>query len=334
MEKMSDINTSTQEYVKVIPQISYYLTGPCLPPIFKYKCPLFAAAGNFRRIYIFSNSLEHMGTFLGNKAAIRCLCAMSHKILASGLYDNTIQIWDIENRAIMSTLSQHTDYVSALCNMGYGVFVSGSKDQSLIIWSKYELPGSSSASTFTYSQRVLTGHKSEIMGIIRLNNIEIISGESKGDLRIWNIVEGVCTKHIIPHTKHIIKKMTEHMGDVVVSHITKIRVWGAGNNWVNTPLKRFEVCDGCSLEFLTPDILLRGGDKGQLEFIAYRLTGRSLPPPIKQLHSNKIDAIQRIAKNIVLTISIDGFKVIDPISRNGYLNFQIHYSRLAIAYFY
>ena len=292
MEKMSDINTSTKEYVKVIPQISYYLRGRFLPPIFKYKCPLFAAAGEFNRIYIFSNSLEHMGT-LGNKAASRCLCAMSHKILASGLFGNTIQIWDIENRAIMSTLSQHTNYVSALCNMGNGVFVSGSRDQSLIIWSKYELPGSSSASTFTYSHRVLTGHKSEIRGIIRLNNIEIISGESKGDLRIWNIVEGVCTKHIILHINDIIKKMTEHMGDdVVVNHKTQVRVWGAGNNWVNTPLKQFEVCIGHSLEFLTPDILLRGGDKGQLEFVAYRLTSRSLPLPIKELHSRSIGTIQ------------------------------------------
>ena len=334
MEKMSDINISTQEYVKVIPQISYYLRSRFLPPIFKYKCPLFAAAGYFNRIYIFSNSLEQMGTFSGNKGMIKCLCAMSHKILASGLYTNTIQIWDIENRAIMSTLSQHTNYVSALCNLGNGVFVSGSKDQSLIIWSKYELPGSSSASTFTYSHRVLTGHKSEIIGIIRLNNIEIISGEILGDLRIWNIVEGFCTKHIILHINNIMRKMKEHMGDVVVSHKTQISVWGAGNNWVNTPLKRFEVCDGYSFEFLTPDLLLRGGDKGQLEFIAYRLIGRSLPPPIKQLHSRSIGAIHRIAKNIVLTISIDGFKVIDPISRNGYLNFRKDCCMMAIAYFY
>ena len=71
----------------------------------------------------------------------------------------------------MSTLSGHTNTVSALCNVKEGVFVSGSWDNSLIIWSK------STPESSTYSHReVLTGHKSAIFGIIRLNNREIVSG--------------------------------------------------------------------------------------------------------------------------------------------------------------
>ena len=60
MEEISYINIFTQEYIKVMPQISYYLRSPRLPPIFKYKCPLFATAGGLMRIYIFNNSLEHI----------------------------------------------------------------------------------------------------------------------------------------------------------------------------------------------------------------------------------------------------------------------------------
>ena len=63
----------------------------------------------------------------------------------------------------------------------------------------------------------------------------------------------------------------------------------------------------------------------------------SLPPPIKGVHSREIIDIQRIAKNIVVIISYDGsLKIIDPRSRNGYLNFKIgdKLHARAMAYFY
>ena len=337
-ERKAIESVPNDEYLRIVPIIGKYIKNKYSSPIFKYKCPLFAAAGNKGRIYISSNSLEHMGTFYGHKARIGCLCAMSHKILASGSWDNTIKIWDIENRAIMSTLSQHTEYVVALCYMEEGKFVSGSKDNSLIIWSNYELPGSSSTST--YSHRVLTRFKSEIRGIIRISNREIMCGELSGDLRIWDIVEGVCTKHIILSSwgwiTNYIYQMKQHMGEVAVSFNKEIKVWGAANNWGNTPLKQFGVCDGYSIEFLTSDILLRGGDKGQLEFIDNGEIGCSLHP-ILGLHSSYIVAIQRIANNIVITISDEGsIKVIDPILRKCYLNFKKGDDiwMNAIAYFY
>ena len=334
---MSDINISTQEYIKVIPQISYYLRSHRLPPIFKYKCPLFAAAGHSRRIYIFSNSLEHMGTFSGHKKCIQCLCAISNKILASGSRDNKIKIWNIENKVIISTLSQKTSIVSALCNINEGVFVSGSGDKSLIIWSLCKIPESPSTSTSTYFHRVLTGHKSYITGIIRINKREIICSEVEGDLRIWDIIEGVCTIYIpsVGGAINYIYQMKQHKESVVaISYNRKISIWGAANNWGH-PIIQFGVCYGSSIEFLG-DILIRGGKKGELKFIDYGVTGCSLPSPIRGLHSSEILGIQRIAKNIIVTISTDrSLKVIDSMSGNGYLNFMRgDLWMIAIAYFY
>ena len=111
------------------------------------------------------------------------------------------------------------------------------------------------------------------------------------------------------------------MGEVAVSYREKVIIWGAANNW-EAPLKQFSVCVGLSIEFLSRDILLRGGYKGELEFIDYAQTGCSMPP-IQGLHSSYIYDLKRIAKNIVITGSKDGFmKVIDPISRKCYLNFK------------
>ena len=317
-------------YLRIVPRIAFYLKNKNISAIFKYKCPLFAAGSVNERIYLFSNSLEHMGTFSGHLYGIRSLCAISHKILASGSHDKNIKIWDIEERIIITTLSGHTQGVSALCQLEGGQLVSGSLDQSLIIWSKF--PGSSS--TYSHKQ-VLTGHTSGISGIIRINKVEIISGEWNGDLKIWNIDHGVCIRHI-PTPCSFISQMKQHIGgDVAISYYEKIFVLGAVNNW-EAPIKQFRVCAGCSIEFLDRNILLKAGRKGQLEFIDYTQTGCSMPPNMKGLHSDDIKVILRISKNILVTVSDDGYlKVIDPISRKCYLKFTKgdQYMR-AIAYFY
>ena len=232
----------------------------------------------------------------------------------------------------MSTLSGHKKRVCALCSVKEGVLVSGSGDKSLIIWSK------SPPESSIYSLRqVLTGHKSQINGIIRLNNREIVSGELNGDLMMWNIDEGLCIRHI-PRLSGFdgLWQMKHIGGDVVVSYEDEVKVWGAANNWDNTPTKQFnKVCEGYSIEFLSGNLLLRGGNKGQLEFIDYAQTGCKLPPIIEGLHLEDINAIQRIAKNIVVTASDDGYlKVIHPISRKCYLKFKASDSLHALAYFY
>ena len=72
-----------------------------------------------------------------------------------------------------------------------------------------------------------------------------------------------------------------------------------------------------------------------MEFIDYTQTGCKLPPIIEGLHSKSINFIQRIAKNIVITASEDGYlKVIHPIFRRCYLKFKARKSLYALAYFY
>ena len=322
-----------EKYERVTPRIGYYMKSKnIIRNIFKEKCPIFAAGGGEMIINLFSNSLEHMGYFSGHKDSIRCLCPISNKILASGSWDNTIKIWNIENRSILTTLSEHTGAVSVLCYVKEGVFVSGSVDKSLIIWSK------STPKSSIYSHRqTLRGHKSEIWGIIRLNNREIMSGEYGGDLMMWNIDQGLCIRHIprVGGYCDFLIQMKQHIrGDVIVCYLNKVMVWGTANNW-GEAIKQFDVCEGFSIEFLSGDLLLRGGYKGHLEFIDYGEIGCKLPSIIMGLHSGYIIAIQRIAKNIVVTASGDGYlKVIHPISRRCYLKFKAREYFYAQAYFY
>ena len=329
-EEKADVNK--EKYERIISRIGYYMKSKNNVRIFKEKCPIFAADGNAKMINLFSNSLEHMGCFSGHKLRIRCLCPISNIILASGSEDRSIKMWKIEDRSIMSTLSGHKEGVSALCSVNEGVLMSGSWDNSLIIWSK------SRPECSTYSPiLMLTGHKSGVKGIIRVNNREIVSGESNGDLMIWDIDQGLCIRHI-PRVSGFddLRQMKQHTrGDVLVSYGHKVRVWGDANFWGQNPINQFNVYYGRSIEFLSGNLLLRGGVGGQLEFIDYAQTGCKLPSNIMGLHSKYINAIQRIAKNIVVTASHDGYlKVIDPISRICYLKFKDREFLYALAYFY
>ena len=131
--------------------------------------------------------------------------------------------------------------------------------------------------------------------------------------------------------------MKQHIGgDVVVNYGDEVKVWWAANNWGENPIKQFNnAYNGWSIEFLSENLLLRGGTGGQLEFIYYTQTGCKLPPIIERLHSDNIYAIQRIAKNIVVTASYDGYlKVVHPISRICYQTFKAEESLESLAYFY
>ena len=155
---------------------------------------------------------------------------------------------------------------------------------------------------------------------------------------MWNIDQGLCIRQI-PRVGEFdsLNQLKQHIGgDVVVGYWNKVKVWGAANDLVLTPIKQFnKVYFGLSIEFLDGDLLLRGGDEGQLEFIDYAQTGCELPSTIMGLHSKHINAIQRIAKNIVITASADGYlKVIHPIYRRCYLKFNARKPIYALAYFY
>ena len=315
------------KYLRIVSRIGYYLKSKNIADIFKLKCILFASGGSAGIIELINNSLEHMRTLHGHTKSIVCLSAFPNKILASGSEDTNIKIWDTKGRRLISTLSKHTKNIRALCYVRKGVLVSGSDDRSLIIWIKQ-------TESYICLPR-LTGHTSLIIGIIRMSNTEIVSGEWKGALKIWDIDQGSCIRHI-PSVRVDIYQMKQGIGgEVIVSHLNKVNVWGATNNWVE-PLKQFNVCDGSSIELLSGDLLLRGGRNGDLEFIDYRETGCTLPMITQGLHTAYIREIKKIAKKIVVTTSNDGYlKVIDPIPRTCYMKFKKSFGwKSAIAYFY
>ena len=330
MEEEKSIGTTPNfKYMRAIPRMADYLKNKNIASIFKdHKRVLFAAGGGDSRIELFTNSLEHMGSLCLDQLGIRCLSRISKSSLASVSGNNTINIWDIENKILMSTLYGDREWITALCAVRESVLVSGSNENSLIIWNK------SPESPIYSVSYLLTGHTSNIKSIIKSNTNTsiIISGEKNGNFIIWDIDQGLCIRRK-PCYYNPLSQMKQHVrGEVAVSYSEKVIVWGVADTSI---FRQFTVCSGKAIEFLSRDILLRGGRKGQLEFVDYMQTGRVLPRTIRGLHSHTIYAMQRIAKNIVITFSADGYlKVIDPIYRKCHLKFKkACWCTSALAYF-
>ena len=100
MEEKNIESMVNEEYVRVV---AYYLKNKNIANILKHKCATLAAGGGYERIYIYTNSLQHMGSLLGHREYIQCLSILSNIFLASGSWDKSIKIW----RLRIGLLCQH-----------------------------------------------------------------------------------------------------------------------------------------------------------------------------------------------------------------------------------
>ena len=320
---MKDIKSRTslnEEYIRKIPQMAIYLrAGKYIPQILKIKCGLFGRGGESKNIDIFSNSLEYIGSFKGHNSYLQCLSSFYNTqiIFLASSSDKTIKLWDIQRKIIICTLHS-TDYVLSLCYIREGVLLSGSAPGTLSIW---ELGPSASCRELT------TGHISGIIGIMKINDEEVVTLEDYGDLKIWNIIQGTCIMDVSSSPKNGDDLYKIKMFDLsntyklACSLSYSISLWDIDGNWNEKPTEYLFDTAGCSIELISDNIFLRGGEDGQLSIIDLH-TGNYLHPNIS-LHSFAIWEILRIAQTIVLIGSEDrSLKVIDTISRKCYFHIK------------
>ena len=123
--------------------------------------------------------------WMGHSSTILSLsCSPSRNHIATGSYDKTICIWDVETGATVgNSLMGHTGYVEFVAYSPDGWWIiSGSDDMTIQIWD---------AETSAPVGRPLEGHTDVVWSVAYSpNGQHIISGSQDMTIRIWNADTG------------------------------------------------------------------------------------------------------------------------------------------------
>ena len=164
--------------------------------------PFFIAYGGFNNLHIrmrYSDDGDHRGNVAGHTASVRSLAFKPNSyLLASGSKDETIRIWDVEDRDNLRhvrTLRGHTDDVYSVAWSPDGrTLASASRDGTVRLWNP------NNGINFA----VLRGHTESVFCLAWSPDGRILASGSKDDtVRLWN-----------PDTHGIRRVLRGHADDV------------------------------------------------------------------------------------------------------------------------
>lgn len=155
--------------------------------------------------FLFLNPKEPLET--NHEKPIQNILAISNEILVTGASDNLLKLWDLNTKKCLKNLYGNTHYITCLSlfhlknghkNLPqikdfrkkfseYGfLLTNGSYDRNLVIWdSDFE-----KSTVNTTKFKILRGHDYYLTCMQELYNGEnLITGDEKGFIMIWNILE-------------------------------------------------------------------------------------------------------------------------------------------------
>ena len=138
---------------------------------------LFAVRDESTELKIYNYNGELIRNFNTHKTNIICFIVLKDYRIATGSYDHSIKIWNVEKEKELATLKNHDFTVFSLLETKKGNLISGGGDNLIKIW---DLKNYICLKTFS-------GHSNYVVTLLELNNNLIASGSYDSKIIIWKI---------------------------------------------------------------------------------------------------------------------------------------------------
>ena len=139
------------------------------------KNDLFAVRDESTELKIYNYNGELIRNFNTHKTNIICFIVLKDYRIATGSYDHSIKIWNVEKEKELATLKNHDFTVFSLLETKKGNLISGGGDNLIKIW---DLKNYICLKTFS-------GHSNYVVTLLELNNNLFASGSYDSKIIIW-----------------------------------------------------------------------------------------------------------------------------------------------------
>ena len=133
-----------------------------------------------------------VGVFEGHKDKICDVLKITDKYIASGSYDRTVKVWDLETGKCVYNLLGHGDRVLKLVKISDDVIASGDSNGDVKIW---DLKNGT-------CKQILAGKKGQVNKLIVSSN-KIIVCHKGGDMQVWGWKTGKFLKNLTGHMNNV-----------------------------------------------------------------------------------------------------------------------------------
>jgi hypothetical protein len=140
--------------------------------------------------------------------------------LAAGLGNGDINIYNINDGNLVSSLKGHTSVVEDLVQLSSDLLASSSDDRTVRIWNL----------TTNMSEFILTGHTDFVFGLKQITPSILASGSKDATIKLWDITSGKLIRTLTGHTSTIywsVDLLNNGQTLVSGSYDKKIKLW----NW-------------------------------------------------------------------------------------------------------
>ena len=184
-------------------------------------------SGRDESIKIVDKELKKLEIILKrNTNSVLTAAEFSDGILFSGGADNTVKIWDLNNRKCLDTFKGHKGQVNCVIKTKYtnNTFLSGSSDKTIKILCFNNNPNLKREKIECIG--TLEGHRGPIYSLLELLDGRIASGSTDWTIKIWNLKDKTCMQTLLGHKSTVFSLAQMNDGRLISGEADKlIYIW-------------------------------------------------------------------------------------------------------------